>query len=155
MQLAQETMKAINGFIINYEVHGMAMEEMRARLVESENVRWLLYEEARRLAGEVTRLNANLVLLQTRYDELVYHYIVNSGRDEEKLRERVQELEKQKKVDALLHGSAMYSVNLLHKRISKLQHQVSGFKGSVTRKNKVIAKKDKVIAELRRQVSGV
>ena len=155
MQLARETAKAINGFIINYEIHEMAMEELKTRLAESEHVRHQLYEEMRRLAGEVTRLNANLVLLQTRYDEVVYHYIMNSGSDEEKLRERVQELEKQKKVDALLHGCALRSIDMLHKRISKLQHQVSGFKGSVTRKNKVIAKKDKVIAELRRQVSGV
>jgi hypothetical protein len=39
---------------------------------------------------------------------------------------------------------------LLHKRISKLQHQVSGFKGVVTKKNKVIAELRKAI-----HVSGV
>ena len=51
IQLAHETSKAINAYIINFEAHDMKMEELRTRLVESEHVRALLYEEMRRLAG--------------------------------------------------------------------------------------------------------
>jgi DNA repair ATPase RecN len=158
MQLARETSKAINAYIINHEAHEMRMAELGTRLSESEHVRHLLYEEMRRLAGETRRLDVNLMLLQTRYDVLQTRYddmvysVRNKGGEEyyamEKLKETVQELEKQKEVDALLHGSALYRINMLHKKISKLEHQVSGFKGVVTKKNKVIA-------ELRRQVSGV
>ena len=122
MQLAQETMKAINGMVINYEVHGMAMEEMRARLVESEKVRWLLYEEVRRMADEITGLHANLRLsfennskLSMRYNDLA-DSVRDAGADEyyamEKLQETVRELEQQRKVDAILYKSAVYSIDL-------------------------------------------
>ena len=157
MQLARETAKAINGMVINYEVHDMAMEEMRARLVESERVRWLVYEEARRLAGEITGLHANLRLsfennanLRRRYNDLA-DSVRHAGAEDyyaiQNLQEAVAKLEEDKKVDAALYAIATRSINMLHNRISKLEHQVSGFKG-------VITKKRKLIMQLR-QASGV
>ena len=154
MQLALETSKAINGMLINYEVHDMAMEEMRARLVESERMRWLLYEEVRRLAGEKTRLNETYANLRLSYNDLV-DSLQDLNADEsieansmiQRLQETVAKLEEDKKTDAALYAIATRSINMLHNRISKLEHQVSGFKG-------VITKKRKLIMQLR-QASGV
>jgi uncharacterized small protein (DUF1192 family) len=66
------------------------------------------------------------------------------------LQQAVDELKQQRKVDAILYKSAVYSIDLMHKRIAKLQHQVSGLKGSITKKNKVIAQLRQAI-----HVSGV
>ena len=145
MQLAQETMKSINGMVINYEVHGMAMEEMRARLVESERVRWLLYEEVRRLAGEKTRLNEIYANLRLSYNDLV-DSLQDLNADEsieansmiQRLQETVAKLEEDKKTDAALYAIAMRSINMMHERIAKLEHRCSGLKGSITKKKKII-----------------
>ena len=151
MQLAQETMKSINGMVINYEVHDMAMEEMRARLVESEKVRWLLYEEVRRLAGEKTRLNETYANLRLSYNDLV-DSLQDLNADEsneansmiQRLQETIAKLEEDKKTDAALYAIAMRSINMLHERIAKLEHRCSGYKGAITKIKKKL-----------RQASGV
>ena len=154
MQLARETAKAINGMVINYEVHDMAMEEMRARLVESERVRWLLYEEVRRLAGEKTRLNEIYANLRLSYNDLV-DSLQDLNADEsneansmiQRLQETVAKLEKDKQVHAFIYKIAIDSINMMHERIARLEHSRAGLVGAIT-------KKKNQIAQLR-QASGV
>ena len=148
MQLARETSKAINGMLINYEAHAMDKEEMRGRLVESEHVRHLLYEEVRRMAGEITGLHANLRLsfennskLSMRYNSLA-DSVRHAGAEDyyaiQNLQEAVAKLEEDKKTDAMLHKIAMDSINMLHNRITKLERRCAGLKGSITKKQKII-----------------
>ena len=152
MQLAQETMKSINGMVINYEAHAMDKEEMRARLVESENVRHLLYEEVRRMAGEITRMNVIVRViseekanLRLSYDnmcsdiqDLNAYESTEAASTIQNLQEAVAKLEEDKKTDAALYAIAMRSINMMHERIAKLEHRCSGLKGSITKKKKII-----------------
>ena len=152
MQLARETMKSINGFAINYEIHDMAMEELRTRLVESEKerahserIRDLYYEEHRKMNSTIHDLQCANFNLRQSYDNMredLYNGIVNESAEADstikRLQEAVDELKQQKAIDAVLYKSAVRSIDMMHERIDKLGHRCSGLKGSVTKKKKII-----------------
>ena len=161
MQLALETSKAINGMLINYEAHAMQMAELQTRLVESETerahserIRDLYYEEHRKMNSTIRDLQcANLNLRQSYANmrEDLYNGITDESAEADstiqRLTQAVKKLEQEKAIDAALYKITVNSINILHNRISKLEHRCSGYKGANT-------KKKKLILQLR-QVSGV